>query len=239
MVAKSYQNLEILCEPFSVNNRLYTKVRTKSGAIKQVRFYTEKEYAKLYGGTEATQSPPTRSSTLGFGGPNNEIYLVKGDTEHLVDWLNASTARYNRPFSWFFTYEDKPSPDALPYGLSLVPLKWEAVSANNKLFDEKQLREIADSSRFDEGSSQYQGEVGERIDRQVVVANAIPIASNYGYSTLHTFKDANENIYVWLTASKILSIGNTYTIRGTVKEHKIYEGNKQTVLTRCSVLAKD
>ena len=49
MVAKSYQGLEILCEPYELaKGRLYVKVRTKSGANKEVRWYTEAEYAKMY-----------------------------------------------------------------------------------------------------------------------------------------------------------------------------------------------
>ena len=48
MVAKSYQTLEIVQEPFSENGRLYVKVKTKKGTIKKVRWYSEAEYARMY-----------------------------------------------------------------------------------------------------------------------------------------------------------------------------------------------
>ena len=49
LVAKSYQGLEQICEPYTVNGRMYVKVRTKSGTEKQVRAYSEKEFLRLWG----------------------------------------------------------------------------------------------------------------------------------------------------------------------------------------------
>ena len=43
MVAKSYQNLQQIGTPYSVNGRMYVKVAAPTGP-KQVRWYTENEY---------------------------------------------------------------------------------------------------------------------------------------------------------------------------------------------------
>lgn len=57
-VAKSYQSLEILCEPYVLDKgRQYVKVRTKNGENKQVRWYTDAEYAKMYPEAKAEVKP--------------------------------------------------------------------------------------------------------------------------------------------------------------------------------------
>ena len=48
LVAKSYQNMEIVHEPFQKNGRMYVEVKTSKGTIKQVRWYSQSEYAKMY-----------------------------------------------------------------------------------------------------------------------------------------------------------------------------------------------
>ena len=42
MVAKSYQGMELVTEPYDVNGRMYVKVKNeKTGTVRQVRWYTE------------------------------------------------------------------------------------------------------------------------------------------------------------------------------------------------------
>ena len=48
MVAKSFQSLRQIGEPYTKNGRQYVKVEKKSGGEREVRWYTEAEYAKMY-----------------------------------------------------------------------------------------------------------------------------------------------------------------------------------------------
>ena len=48
-----------------------------------------------------------------------------------------------------------------------------------------------------------------------------------------SFNDEDKNVFVWTTASRTLQVGEQYTVKGTVKEHKMYKHTKQTILTRC------
>ena len=41
--------------------------------------------------------------------------------------------------------------------------------------------------------------------------------------------------FAWFSSGTSLEVGAQITIKGTVKEHRQYEGKKQTVLTRCKV----
>ena len=50
MVAKSFQNMKQLGEPFNEKGKMYVNVKNeKSGTVRKVRWYTESEYAKMYG----------------------------------------------------------------------------------------------------------------------------------------------------------------------------------------------
>ena len=58
----------------------------------------------------------------------------------------------------------------------------------------------------------------------------------YGWTSVVTFEDEDENIFVWFTSKELsIAIGENVTLTGTVKEHKTYKGVKQTILTRCKI----
>jgi hypothetical protein len=46
-------------------------------------------------------------------------------------------------------------------------------------------------------------------------------------------QDNQKNVYTWTTAAKNWAEGSQKHIRGTVKDHVVVKGEKQTVLTRC------
>ena len=47
-VAKSYQGLPVVEEPYKKGGKTYCKVKMKSGTAKEVRVYSQKEYEKMY-----------------------------------------------------------------------------------------------------------------------------------------------------------------------------------------------
>lgn len=85
--------------------------------------------------------------------------------------------------------------------------------------------------------SEHIGEVGERIEVDVVVEKVHVFENDWGTTKLHRFKDDKGNVIVWFASNELLEEGKNYKIRGTVREHSEYRGVKQTVLTRCKVIA--
>ena len=65
LVAKSYQNLPVVREPYSESGKLYCDVKMKSGSVKKVRVYSQKEYEKMYPAPEPKWKP--QRELLGFG----------------------------------------------------------------------------------------------------------------------------------------------------------------------------
>ena len=69
MVAKSYQTMTQVGEPYESAGKMYVQVKNeKTGNIRQVRWYTEAEYAKMYG-EKVEKSPKefkSQKQVLGF-----------------------------------------------------------------------------------------------------------------------------------------------------------------------------
>lgn len=85
--------------------------------------------------------------------------------------------------------------------------------------------------------SNYVGEVGKRqVFENLTLLHVVEAESFYGISFGHKFIDSEGNILFWWTGSKSLEArlgkDKPFTVKATVKEHKTYQGNKQTVLTR-------
>jgi len=60
---------------------------------------------------------------------------------------------------------------------------------------------------------------------------------SFGPSYLHLLKDDTGNQFSWITGNKLeIAEGSHVKLDATVKQHKLYNGVKQTVLTRAKQL---
>ncbi|MCM1217331.1 MAG: hypothetical protein NC548_22785 [Lachnospiraceae bacterium] len=123
MVAPSYKDFPIIGEPFDKNGRPYVKVLTDKGTYKDVRWYSDLEYAKLYKKASANDVIfMNLKKVRGFSkGP---IQVVRGNVAANEDWLRVSSARYAVGIGWYFV-SDEPLPVDLRPDLHLFPLTWE------------------------------------------------------------------------------------------------------------------
>lgn len=123
---------------------------------------------------------------------------------------------------------------------------------------EREAREQAEREKREaeikalKARSQYVGTAGEKLD---IIATYTGTASytvksfsGYGTDTVyvHMFRDADENKLVWRTSKALVHMvghswepiyeeGDTVALKGTIKEHKEYRDEKQTMLIRCKV----
>jgi hypothetical protein len=95
--------------------------------------------------------------------------------------------------------------------------------------------------------SQYVGEVGQRLVFELIYLDTFSFETEWGVMCIHKFKDANNNIIVWKTGNGLGHYnkegdfispqqGDTIKLKGRIKEHSEYKDEKQTVLTRCTIL---
>lgn len=240
-VAKSFQALEIVTEPYLVNGRMYVKVKNATtGALRQVRWYTDKEYAKMYPNEKKSpaEDPYYKSQKEVLGFKEGFITIFKGDTYEHKDWFKDHKAVYRKLWGWGIASTDE-VPEELPEGVEAVRLEWSAVGTDKEtLQPDHVVRAAVEALIYDSGVSKYQGKVGDRLRIKVTVMKALQLDGYYGPSTMHIMQDADENVYVWTTGSKSWAEGSEHFISGTVKEHKSYRNVEQTILTRCTEVKK-
>lgn len=240
MVAKSYQNCEILCEPFIVGNKKYVNIKLKSGVTKQVRYYTDAQYAKLYreAPTDHSNDPYWKSQKEVLGFKHGYIWIFAGATYPVKDELKALGAVYRQNWGWGISSEaTAPSEDQIPEGVQMLKLEWKDVGGDNeKLFCDEEVQKavdklIAEHKVPDVEIGSHVGTVGERLELYVKVVRNIE--TRFG-SRMMFMVDENDNTYVWATSAKSWEPGEEKKIRGTVKKHDTYAGVAQTWLTRCT-----
>lgn len=88
-----------------------------------------------------------------------------------------------------------------------------------------------------DGASEYQGKVGQRFRGIALEVYTVRYWDNhFGTVTFVGFKDTKGNIFTWKASSSLdINRGEKYLVTGTVKEHSIYKGVCQTVLSRCKL----
>ena len=242
MVAKSYQKLKIVSDqPYiKPNGKIYVKILANNGSEREVRWYTEDEYYKMYPENRPEKKPVNQKKILGF--EEGYITIFKGDQEKWEYWLAKSIARYCRFWGWYIVSTD-PIPFDVPAELELVRLDWDRVGqSTGELKSEDEIQAELTTLLYNTHPSVYQGAVGDRLDLNVTVIKNVQQDKFFGgkstKNTIHTFEDASGNHYMWDTGAKNWAEGSVKHIRGTVKEHKIINSVQTTVLTRCMEVLK-
>lgn len=86
--------------------------------------------------------------------------------------------------------------------------------------------------------SNFVGEVKQRLRGLELLLEKIIFLGHgtFGPSYLHLMKDKNGNVFSWITGNKLeIAEGTWLKLDGSVKQHKLYNDVKQTVLTRAKV----
>lgn len=233
-VAKSYQGLEALTDPYIVNGKQYIKVQTKTGP-KQVRFYSESEYNRFYPPVKVIQ--PAKSPKLSMGFYNDFITIFKGNTYEAKDWLKEHEAKYNKIMGWYIP-GDKLVPDVFPTGIEPITLHWEQISDGEQPKNDSEIKAVVESLIYDEDeNAQYVGEIGDKIEVCATCEKVVNMMGYYGPSTMYLFHDDDGNVFVWTTTStkNDIVVDGVYNLTGRIKDQKVFRGRKQNVLSRCRV----
>lgn len=176
----------------------------------------------------------TQKEALGFS-KDGYITIFKGNTYEVKDWFKENGAKYTKMWGWSFG-SHAAMPSELPEGIEPVQLTWEAVgNEDGSLKVDSEVQAAVENLIYDESPSEFQGEIGDKVELDLYIRKAIQFDGYYGSSTMHIMEDENENIYVWTTAAKTLQEESWYHVKGSIKNHKIYRHVKQTILTRCRV----
>jgi hypothetical protein len=83
------------------------------------------------------------------------------------------------------------------------------------------------------------GEVGQRLDLELEVQRVTTKDTDYGVLHIISMRDQAGNLIVWMTGSTTATPGDRLSVRGMVKKHNEYNGEQQTVLSRCRAVLID
>ena len=237
-VAKSFQSMTREGVPFEEGNKSYVYViNEKTGVRRKVRWYNNYEYKKMYPNEkiDKTLDPYYKplKDVLGFS--KGYVTLCLHASYEEKEWFHDRGARYNRWFGWFFPSEVEIPEEDPPEGVTYQRLNYADVFIDDDTMKpEDQVTAFVESFLYEPCDSEFVGEIGERLELYLTVDVAVPLEGFYGKSTLYSMHDDCGNIFVWITGAKQWEVGSEHHIKGTVKDHKLYKNQNQTILTRCS-----
>ena len=184
---------------------------------------------------------------------NGNAYIVLGNTYPIKDELKAAGAHFKPYLGWYFDHVAYDYPiqkierDDFMDDISMIDIADEEVPDETYVFlfhvDEdkcrklvKKIQEEYRKATTEPSHSQWVGEVGEKIDKELKLEFSHPFISSFTGDPMCVYKFVDEfgNIYTWITNDRSdLKDGYSYNIKGTIKNHSEYRDEKQTVLTRC------
>jgi hypothetical protein len=87
-------------------------------------------------------------------------------------------------------------------------------------------------------NNEYIGQVKDKIETEVTLKKVRGFDGQWNTVWMHEFRDNEGHVIIWMSnAGKLdYDIGEKFTIRGTIKQHKLYNDLKQTQLIRVKVV---
>lgn len=283
-VAKTYENMTQIGEPFEHDGKMYIRVRGAcprcggsghysynqmdgtrcygcNGSGKktmEVRWYTDAQRATMDRAAEKraaaakikkeerrVKSAPRNA--MGFG-EKGYITLYKGDNKVISEFFKNRTideeghkaAWYNNIFHWY-TPSKLPVPEDLPQDIQPIILKWEEIAdpedkENLLMKPEEEVIKYVKSLIEEPSHSEYQGEIGKWITRALTIDKNIFFDNRYGTSCMHVMHDSDGNVFVWTSNSKMYEENSNINLKMKIKDHKEYNGVKQTIVYYCKVM---
>lgn len=164
---------------------------------------------------------------------NVQMFFVKGEEVEYVDGIE-----YADGFSWEY---------------------------KAKVMIDKANKEYAESLPSEVSPSEYVGNEGDKIEIELTIDRVVEVSYKISdwrstSNNIYIMHDNGGNVFTWKTANCVrvprdkdydgykyindertgyegyATKGDVITLKGTVKEHTVYNGVKQTVLTRCKAV---
>lgn len=124
--------------------------------------------------------------------------------------------------------------------IGYVPWRGMGLAASAIVAYQRSIAQAVNRAQRASRESSHVGTIGKReVFSPLTLDFVTGYATDFGYTTILKFADANGNTLVWKASNTEISradIGRKYTVTGTVKAHDDYKGAKQTSLSRCKVV---
>lgn len=173
-----------------------------------------------------------------------KIFVVTGNTYEIREELKAAGAKWFSVLrSWGFTEDTDKYPtiqisfdECYTVDMETGYVNWNYETGNEDLI-KSQMPKVENSLE-----SSFIGSIGDKLDQVVTFVRYFEYErdsySGWGkeIARIYKFVDEHGNILIWNTGSwKTLQEGKRYNLKGKIKEHNTYNGENQTILTRCTI----
>lgn len=179
---------------------------------------------------------------------NGKTYVVLGNTYEIKDELKSLGAKYNNVLGWHMPQDSEKYP-TIEIDVDDACIKdWAGKYSWNSMNVETaaaKIKEANDDLRRASSKSNYIGTIGEKLEKVVTLTRISSYeVSGFSYDVtyfIYNFVDEDNNIIIWKTTKAPyefepkLEENVTVTLKGTIKEHSEWNGEPQTVLTRCKI----
>ena len=222
---------------------------------KDVRVYSQKEYKAMEKRNQKAAEKKEHEleekrknakakwfSSNGFT-DDGITYMLVGNTFSIKDELKTRGWKYNNILKW---HGSEPIEDFPQF--ALITIKFDDIAEWNYIGqcpeykkDAAALINRAYQQAFPPATTNFLGEVGERLRNiKVTYISCYGYDTRFGYSQSFRFETEDGDIIRWVTGTpQKLEVGDKIYLTGTVKEHKTYNGENITVLTRCKIVKEN
>lgn len=175
----------------------------------------------------------------GFSTDGITYCIVGENTFSIKDTLKEVGCKYSPLLKWHIDHKIN-----LPAGFKLVTVNFEKIYAWN---DESggYLQLSGAKSFIDEllrptpaQNYEYMGVIGVReYEVPVTFVHGHSFNSQYGYTNIYVFITLDKNYkIIWFTEKELnLKEGQKLFLTGTVKDHRVYQGENTTIMNRCII----
>lgn len=171
---------------------------------------------------------------------DGKAWVVVGNTYEIKEQLKEAGCKWHNLIGWHFDHETtefncfEMSIDEVTSLSHAGEYLWDAYSDVVEYVKEQRDKHAPKSD------SEFVGNIGDKVDMKLTYKQYFTFETHYSYygelNFIYKFADENGNTIVWKTSKALeLNEGQQYEVKGTIKEHNEYKGDKQTVLTRCKI----
>ena len=224
--------------------------------VRREEYARELEEKRL---ARARKAAPARNAAFfkaeGFS-EDGKTYVVLGDTYAIREDLKVAGAKFNYFLGWHFSVpNDKYETVELTKDTVLCETDDEVVTLLRELpngvldwpwdprFVQEYVAKLQDEYKARIAPpAEFFGAVGDKVDLMLSLERRCSFDTQWGSTAIYAFVDDCGRHFVWKTATwpdamTEVAIGGKVHIKGSIKEHNEYKGCKQTVLTRCKIVA--
>lgn len=171
--------------------------------------------------------------------PEGIGYHINGETYSIKDILKEDGFKYHPILGWIRSYSDGYEDKVSKVNINDVA-EFDIFGEVHFYPNAKEILDAADQSKtvLHLEPADFYGMIGDKIKNLMVTfIDRKSFMGKWGLTNIYSFIDLDGHLFVWFTSKTIYKeINDVFPIQGTIKGFDTFNGNKQTIITRVSIM---